>query len=51
MLQIPYDILNRLNRKKLKSENEDVVGSVDVDDYTIEESTDNCLDYFCIATK
>ena len=51
MLQIPYDILNRLNRKKLKSENEDVVGSVVVDDYSIEESTDNCLDYFCIATK
>ena len=25
--------------------------SVDVDDYTIEESTDNCLDYFCVATK
>ena len=37
--------------KKLKSENEDVVGSVVVDDYSIEESTDNCLDYFCIATK
>ena len=35
MLQIPYDILNRLNRKKLKSENEDVVGSVVVDDYLL----------------
>ena len=27
MLQIPYDILNRLNRKKLKSDNEEVVGA------------------------
>lgn len=51
MLQIPYDILNRLNRKKLKSDNEEVVGAVKVGDYSILESTDNCLDYFCIATK
>ena len=51
MLQIPYDILNRLNRKKLKSDNEEVVGAVKVNDYSILESTENCLDYFCIATK
>ena len=51
MLQIPYDILNRLNRKKLKSDNEEVVGAVKVSDYSILESTENCLDYFCIATK
>lgn len=51
MLQIPYDILNRLNRKKLKSDNEEVVGAVKVSDYSISESTENCLDYFCIATK
>ncbi|MFL2573147.1 MAG: class I SAM-dependent methyltransferase [Flavobacteriales bacterium] len=51
MLQIPYDILNRLNRKKLKYDNEEVVGAVKVNDYSILESTENCLDYFCIATK
>lgn len=51
MLQIPYDILNRLNRQKLKSDNEEVVGAVKVNDYSILESTENCLDYFCIATK
>ena len=50
-LQIPYDILNRFNRKKLKSENENVVSAVKVDDYSILDATDNCLDYFCIATK
>ena len=50
-LQIPYDILNRLNRKKLKSDNEDVVGAVNVEDYSILDSTNDCLDYFCIATK
>ena len=51
ILQVPYDILNRFNRKKLKSDNENVVSLVKVDDYSIKESTENCLDYFCIATK
>ena len=51
ILQVPYDILNRFNRKKLKSDNENVVSLVKVDDYSILESTENCLDYFCIATK
>lgn len=50
-LQIPYDILNRFNRNKLKSENENVVSAVKVDDYSILDTTENCLDYFCIATK
>ena len=51
LLQIPYDILNRFNRNKLKSENENVVSAVKVDDYSILDATENCLDYFCIATK
>ena len=51
ILQVPYDILNRFNRKKLKSDNENVVSLVKVDDYSILDSTENCLDYFCIATK
>ena len=51
ILQVPYDILNRFNRKKLKSDNENVVSLIKVDDYSIIDSTENCLDYFCIATK
>ena len=51
VLQIPYDILNRFNRNKLKLENENVVSAVKVDDYSILDDTENCLDYFCIATK
>ena len=51
ILQVPYDILNRFNRKKLKSDNENVVSLVKVDDYSILDSTENCLDYFCVATK
>jgi len=50
-LQIPYDFLNRINRRKLESNNNDIVSSVSVDDYYIKEDTENCLDYFCIATK
>ena len=50
-LKIPYDILNRFNRRRLKSNNEDIVNLVKVSDYSIKDSTDNCLDYFCIATK
>ena len=51
ILQVPYDILNRFNRKQLKSDNENVVSLVKVDEYSILDSTENCLDYFCIATK
>ena len=51
LLQIPYDFLNRLNRRKLKSNHNDIVSNVDVHDYFIKDSVNNCLDYFCIATK
>ena len=51
ILKIPYDILNRFNRKKLRSDNTNMVNSIKVSDYSIKDSVDNCLDYFCIATK
>ena len=51
ILTIPYDILNRINRKKLKSKNENMVNSVLASDYEIKDNTENCFDYFCIATK
>lgn len=51
LLQIPYDILNRLNRHKLQDKNEKLVEEVKYTDYFIKEINDNCLDYFCIATK
>ena len=51
ILKVPYDILNRFNRNKLKANNESIVDSVKVEDYAIQDLTDNCLDYFCIATK
>ena len=51
LLQIPYDILNRFNRNKLQDKNKSLVDNVKYTDYSISEMTDQCLDYFCIATK
>tara|TARA_B100001287_G_scaffold274282_1_gene279286 strand:- start:3869 stop:4645 length:777 start_codon:yes stop_codon:yes gene_type:complete len=51
ILQIPYDILNRFNRQSLEDSFEDIVTAIDYQDYMIKESSDSCLDHFCIATK
>jgi ubiquinone/menaquinone biosynthesis C-methylase UbiE len=51
MLQIPYDILNRFNRHSLQDNNEGIVNTVKYTDYSIEKSSDKCLDHFIIATK
>ena len=51
LLQIPYDILNRFNRKKLQNSNESLVDDINYTDYSISEMNDYCLDYFCVATK
>jgi len=51
VLQIPYDILNRLNRKKLHKQNNSVSANVKMDDYFIDPANDTCLDLFVIAQK
>ena len=51
LLQIPYDILNRINRQKLQDNNDDLVDAVTINDFCIKPMTDKCFDYFCIATK
>ena len=51
LLQIPYDILNRINRQKLQDSNNALVDSVTIDDFCIKPTTDKCFDYFCVATK
>ena len=51
MLQIPYDILNRFNRHDLQDKNEKLVNSIEYTDYSVEISSDLCLDHFVIATK
>ena len=51
LLQIPYDILNRFNRQSLQDANEGIVNSLVYTDYSISNSSPECLDHFCIATK
>lgn len=51
LLQIPYDILNRLNRRKLRDNNTALVNHVKYTDYSIDFSSNKCLDHFIIATK
>lgn len=51
VLQIPYDILNRMNRKKLHKSNNTVSTSVQLHDYSVQNAGDQCLDLFVIAQK
>ena len=50
-LQIPYDVMNRWNRKKmLKSDNE-MVAKIKMTDYFLAEAGNDCLDLFYVAEK
>ncbi|WP_109831306.1 class I SAM-dependent methyltransferase [Reichenbachiella versicolor] len=51
MLRMPYDILNRMNRMILKKQNSDLVTSIGLDDYDVDESTNDGFDFFCVLTK
>lgn len=51
LLQIPYDILNRINRRRLLEKNDSLTRSIQMDDYSIGEITDKSFDLYYIATK
>lgn len=51
LLQIPYDILNRINREKLKKGNTGLVNDIHYTDYSLTDDTKNCLDFFYIGQK
>ena len=51
MLQIPYDILNRLNRRRLLNQNNELTSSITMEDYSIEAVTEECFDLYFIAQK
>ena len=53
LLQIPYDILNRLNRRSLHKKNTALTDSITMDDYSIVpyEEGQECFDLFFVATK
>ena len=51
VLQIPYDILNRLNRRRLHSENRTLTENIAMEDYSLQQVDNECFDLFYIATK
>lgn len=51
LLQLPYDILNRLNRRRLLRNNEKLTTSITADDYSIVPYRNDCLDLLFVATK
>ncbi|GAB5417465.1 MAG: hypothetical protein Crog4KO_30470 [Crocinitomicaceae bacterium] len=51
MLQIPYDILNRMNRKRLLKNNERLTRSIRLDDYYLADAAADCFDLFFVCSK
>lgn len=51
LLQIPYDILNRMNRRLLLINNRTLTNSIKMEDYSIVPVNDKCFDLFYVATK
>ncbi len=51
LLQIPYDWLNRQNRRKLLKQNRELTTAIRMDDYRIGPVGDDCFDLFFVAEK
>jgi len=51
LLQIPYDILNRINRRKLMNGNQTLVSDIQYSDYYIDKADETCLDLYVVASK
>jgi len=51
LLQIPYDFMNRLNRRRLLGENTGLVNQVTTSDFSLSEASTSCFDLFAIAVK
>ncbi len=51
LLQIPYDLLNRLNRRRLLKQNDELTRSIRMEDYRLVPVHDRCFDLFYVAEK
>lgn len=51
VLQVPYEMMNRWNRNKLKNTADELVLSIRHEDYVVTEDAAGALDLFMIATK
>ncbi len=51
LLTKPYELLNRMNRKKLKFDDDELVRSIKWQDFELKELDDKNLDLFCVLKK
>lgn len=51
LLQIPYDLLNRLNRNRIHKADNSLTQSITAADFYLAPLRDDCLDYFALASK
>ena len=51
LLQVPYDILNRINRRRLLKKNTELTTSIEMTDYSVSNATDNSFDLLFVAEK
>jgi SAM-dependent methyltransferase len=51
LLRVPYEILNRINRRKLKAGNNELVMGITHGDYLLTDDSTNCLDLFLELKK
>lgn len=51
MLRVPYDLLNRMNRRRLLVQNRELTSHITMNDYFIAPVTDGCFDLFYVAEK
>ena len=51
LLQIPYDILNRINRRRLLKQNNSLTTSITMEDYSVSSNLESSFDLLFVATK
>ena len=51
LLQLPYDVMNRLNRRRLLNEAPEATAAIKMADYRIDPSTEEAFDLFVVAKK
>ncbi len=51
LLRFPYDVLNRINRKKLLKQDSQLILKAQASDFTLKPKTEECFDLFMVLTK
>lgn len=51
LLKLPYNLLNNLNRKSLLKNNTQDTSNIRFTDFYLDKLSEDCLDYFVVATK